>query len=172
MKASAGLFYDVDMVKIVQLPCEDLHKKCRKVRRLDGSVRRLINTLRETLKEQSALGVAAPQIGVPLRVIVADLALDGSGREILGLVNPEIVSGEGEAEDIEGCLSVPGKSYRVARYEKVTVRAIDEAGREVTLQADGLLARVLQHEIDHLEGKLIADHGALVPKSKSTASDD
>jgi len=153
---------DEAMARIVKLPNENLHKKSRKVRKLDGSVRRLVKALKDQLKADRALGVAAPQIGVQQRVVVVDLALDGSGRDIVSLINPEILSGEGEVESEEGCLSVPGMSFRVRRRQKVTVRGLDEAGRQVTIEADELLARVFQHEIDHLNGRLIADHGAPV----------
>jgi len=153
------------MDKIVKLPNEELRRKSRKVRKLDATIRKLIKTLKETLKEQRALGVAAPQVGVPQRVIVVDLALDGSGSEIIALVNPQIVAAEGEAQETEGCLSVPGQSYRVTRHERVTVRGIDEAGRGMELSADGLLARVMQHEIDHLDGTLIADRGTPIAKT-------
>jgi len=155
------------MAKIVTVPNGDLRKGSKKVGNVDGSIRKLVKTMKASLKESRALGVAAPQIGVQLRVIVVDLSLDGSGRDIIVLINPEIVSAEGEVEMDEACLSVPDQSYRVTRCEKVTVRGMDESGRQTQITADGLLARVFQHEIDHLDGRLIIDVGTLVGDESS-----
>jgi peptide deformylase len=110
---------------------------------------------------EPGIGLAAPQIGVPLRVAVIDLSVGKKGGELITLVNPEIVERDGMQLEDEGCLSVPGFTATVPRPTRVIVRAFDRQGQPRTIEGSGLLARALQHELDHLDGKLFLDriHG-------------
>ncbi len=124
---------------------------------LDEEVRDLIRDLTETMYEADGIGLAAPQVGVPLRVFAYDIR-DPEDPDASGvLVNPRVVSSEGSARDTEGCLSIPGLQEVVERPARVVVEGLDEEGREVSIEADGLLSRCLQHEIDHLDGILFLD---------------
>ncbi len=122
---------------------------------VDEEVRRLIDDLVETMYDADGIGLAATQVGVPLRVFVYDL---GDPETPLGvLINPEIVERSGSTKEEEGCLSIPGLSELVERSERVVVRGLDGEGNGLLLEADGLLARCLQHECDHLDGVLFID---------------
>jgi len=144
------------------LPADDprLHRKAKKVKRIDGSLQALIDDMIETMHAVQGLGLAAPQVGVPLRVIVIELPEDEeeplSGKLIV-LCNPEIVKAKGEDEAIEGCLSVPGYIGEVKRAAAVTVKGRNREWKEMRIKAKGLLARALQHEVDHLDGVLFVD---------------
>jgi peptide deformylase len=139
---------------IVALGNAVLRNKARKVSRIDDSIRALVKDMIETMREAPGVGLAAPQIGVPLQVAVVETEKD----EIYVLVNPEIVKLEGEHLLDEGCLSVPGYWGKVKRAEKVTVKARDEHGKEIRISAaEGLLGQALQHEIDHLNGTVYVD---------------
>lgn len=129
-----------------------LRKKSKKVRKLTERTKILIDDMLETMYHEQGVGLAAPQVGVLKRIIVIDV---GDGP--LKLINPEIIDEEGNVIDMEGCLSVPGKYGKVERPEKVKVRYIDENEKEKTIKAEGLLARALCHEIDHLDGVLYTD---------------
>lgn len=132
-----------------------LKQKAKRVRKIDRSVKKLIRDMIETLHaEPGRVGLAAPQIGVPLRVI----AIDISEAEDITIVNPEIVRRKGERVLNEGCLSVPGYLGQITRAESVTVKGRDQNGKEIRIKADGLLAQALEHEIDHLNGVLYLDH--------------
>jgi peptide deformylase len=123
----------------------------------DGELSRLIDDMVETMYAAPGIGLAAPQIGVPLRVCVIDLTVGKRGGELLTLVNPEFVEREGMQLEDEGCLSVPGFTATVPRPARVVVRAHDRQGVPRTIEGTGLLARALQHEIDHLDGRLFLD---------------
>lgn len=131
-----------------------LRQKARRVSAIDGSIQRLIDDMIETMQAVPGLGLAAPQVGVSLRVIVIQLP----EREPLALINPEVVRRSGEREVVEGCLSVPGYQGTIKRSLSVTVKGRDRRGREVRRKAKELLAQVLEHEIDHLNGTLYIDH--------------
>ncbi len=138
-----------------------LRRRAKAVRRYGTRLQELVDTLFDTLRAANGLGLAAPQIGVSERVVVVEIPEDtedesGAGTSV-ALVNPEIVRAKGEQLGPEGCLSVPGFYGEVRRALQVTVKGQDVQGREVRLKADGLLARALQHEIDHLEGVLFID---------------
>ena len=145
------------------LPADDprLRRRAKRVKRIDGSLQALIDDMIETMHAVQGLGLAAPQVGVPLRVIVIELLKDEeeplSGKPIV-LCNPEIVKAKGEDEAIEGCLSVPGYIGEVKRAAAVTVKGRNREWKEMRIKAKGLLARALQHEIDHLDGILFVDH--------------
>jgi peptide deformylase len=139
---------------IVALGNPVLRNKARKVSRFDDAIRALVQDMIETMREAPGVGLAAPQIGIPLQVAVVEAEKD----EIFVLVNPEIVKSEGEHILDEGCLSVPGFWGKVTRAEKVTVKARDAFGKEVRISdAEGLLGQALQHEIDHLNGTVYVD---------------
>jgi len=140
----------------------------RKARRVNGKqeiarLQSLFDDMIETMREAPGVGLAATQIGVPLRVAVIEIPPDDneplSGRPIV-LVNPEIIRAEGEEESEEACLSVPNLAGQVPRAAAVTVRALDRHGRKMRIEATGFLARVLQHEIDHLDGIVFVDRVA------------
>jgi len=139
---------------IVSYPDPLLRRKAKKVSNIDGSVQRLINDMVETMHQVRGVGLAAPQIGVPLRVIVIELP----GEETIAMVNPEIVKRSGERLVIEGCLSVPGYRGEIRRSLKVTAKGLDLRGREIRIKGEGLLAQALEHETDHLNGILYIDH--------------
>jgi peptide deformylase len=124
---------------------------------VDADVQRLIDDMTETMYAAPGIGLAAPQIGVPLRVCVIDLSVGKRGGELITLVNPEFVEREGMQLEDEGCLSVPGFNATVARPARVVVRGLDRTGTARTVEGTGLLARALQHEIDHLDGVLFLD---------------
>jgi peptide deformylase len=139
---------------IVVLGNAVLRNKARKVTRFDDNIRRLVADMIETMRDAPGVGLAAPQIGVPLQVAVVEAEKD----EVHVLVNPEILKLEGEVDPDEGCLSVPGYWAKVRRAEKVTVKAKDAHGKDVRINgAEGLLGQALQHEIDHLNGMLYVD---------------
>jgi peptide deformylase len=130
-----------------------LRQHAKKVTRFDVSVERLVKDLWDTMHDAPGVGLAAPQIGVLLRVLVAEYE-----DESAVLINPEIVKSEGEEKGTEGCLSIPGYvGENISRATKITVRARNEHGKAIRITAEGWFARVLQHEIDHLDGILYTD---------------
>jgi peptide deformylase len=152
-----------------------LRQKAKKVKRVDASTQKLIDDMLDSMHEARGLGLAAPQIGVSMRVLVIEMPDDEddtdetvealphnkrkveySGEQYV-LINPEIVKMDGEQFGEEGCLSIPGFVGMVRRAEKVTVKALDRKGKEVKIKGEGLLARALQHEVDHLDGVLYTD---------------
>jgi len=139
---------------IVALGNAVLRNTSRKVSRYDPSLRKLVHDMIETMRDAPGVGLAAPQIGVPLQVAVVEAEKD----EIYVLVNPKIIKSEGEQILDEGCLSVPGYWGKVKRFETVTVKARDAHGKEIRIVgAEGLLGQALQHEIDHLNGMVYVD---------------
>ncbi|HEX6488231.1 MAG TPA: peptide deformylase [Candidatus Dormibacteraeota bacterium] len=130
-----------------------LREKTKRVGRVDDSIRRLLDDLTETMIAAPGAGLAAPQIGVGLRVCV----VKGDDNQIYQLVNPELVKGGGTQVGYEGCLSYPGWVGEVARYETVVVKGMNRKGRSVRIKSEGFTARAFQHEIDHLDGILFTD---------------
>lgn len=130
-----------------------LRDKALPVKEINSAVMTLLDDMLETMYEAQGVGLAAPQVGVPKQLIVAD---PGDGT-VLQLINPCLIEAEGNEFDVEGCLSLPGIFGEVGRAAKVTVTALEKNGREIRLEAEGLLARILQHEIDHLQGTLFTD---------------
>lgn len=131
-----------------------LRQKARRVTAIDSSIQRLIDDMVETMQQASGVGLAAPQIGVPLRVVVIQLP----DEEPVALINPEIVKRSGEREIVEGCLSVPGYAGDIKRSLSVTVKGRDRQGKPVRIKGSGLMAQALEHELDHLNGVLFIDH--------------
>ena len=142
------------ILSILTLPEPILRQKSKRVRTIDGSVRKLADDMIETMHAASGVGLAAPQVGVPLRVIVIGLP----DEEDFVLINPEIVRRSGERLVTEGCLSIPGYFGEIKRAQRVTVKGKDLSGKEVRIKAGELLAQALEHEIDHINGVLYIDH--------------
>jgi peptide deformylase len=142
---------------ILEYPDPRLRTKATPVERVDDELRRLIDDMLETMYAAPGIGLAATQVDFHQRLVVVDVSEDKSRP--LVLINPEIIERSGSLEVEEGCLSVPGVfDTPTARSEKIRVRALDRAGRPFELDADGLLAICIQHELDHLEGKLFVDY--------------
>lgn len=144
------------VLDIVQDPSEVLRKKAKPVTKVNSSIKRLLDDMAHTMYEAPGVGLAAPQVGISKRLIVIDPPGEEEA-EPLQLVNPEIIKSEGWVQAPEGCLSLPGYVGHVWRYEKVTVFALDRNGHKVWIDAEGWLARIFQHEIDHLDGILYTD---------------
>ncbi len=144
------------LLPILHYPDPRLRNRAEPVERVDDTVRKLIDDMLETMYAAPGIGLAATQVNVPLRVVTLDVSDDKN--EPLALVNPEVVTCDGELETEEGCLSVPGVFDMVSRAERIRVRALDRNGDPLELEADDLLAVCIQHEIDHLDGKLFVDH--------------
>lgn len=138
--------------QIVEMGAEVLREKSMEVKQVTPNIVKLIDNMFETMYDANGVGLAAPQIGVTKRVIVIDV---GDGP--IEMVNPVILESEGEELDDEGCLSIPGVNGQVARAARVKVQGLDREGKLQEFEAEGLLARCFQHEIDHLEGVLFVD---------------
>lgn len=143
---------------IVIWPDPILKQIARPVDRVDDTIRRLLDDMVETMYAADGVGLAAPQVGVLQRVIVIDVSTRQEGQTLLHLVNPEIFKTEGTRVYTEGCLSIPGEAEDVERADKVWVRAQGRDGKKFELECDQLLAIAVQHEQDHLQGKVFVDH--------------
>jgi peptide deformylase len=144
------------ILEILQYPDTRLNTAAQKVEKLDAATRKLIDDLAETMYAAPGVGLAATQVDVHKQILVIDVSEDRSDLRVF--VNPEITRREGVAVNQEGCLSVPGIYDNVERAESVTVTALDRNGARFTLNASGLLATCIQHEIDHLSGKVFVDY--------------
>jgi peptide deformylase len=134
-----------------------LHAPAAPVDHIDDDIRRLVDDMIATMYAAPGIGLAAPQVGVPLRVIVIDLSVGEDPSQVIRLVNPEFVEREGDQKHEEGCLSVPGYAGSPSRPARVVVRGLDPDGRERVHTATELLARAFCHEIDHIDGFLFVD---------------
>ncbi len=134
-----------------------LHETAASVTAFDDQLQRLIDDMVETMYAAPGIGLAATQVGVPLRVIVIDLSVGRKAEDLIIMVNPQFVSRDGTQLEDEGCLSAPGFNATVVRPAKAVVKGLDRYGQEVTVEAEGLLARAFQHELDHLEGVVFID---------------
>ncbi|MCK9530293.1 MAG: peptide deformylase [Gammaproteobacteria bacterium] len=144
------------ILSILHFPDPRLTTRAQPVEQVDDDVRRLVADMFETMYSAPGIGLAATQVDVHRRVIVIDVSEEKNEPRVF--INPEILSRDGMEEMEEGCLSVPGIYEKVRRAEHVKVRALDRDGQPFELEADGLLAVCIQHEIDHLEGKLFVDY--------------
>lgn len=151
--------------KIIYLPDARLRKVSADVETFDDELQTLIDDMFETMYDARGVGLAAPQIGINIRLSVIDVEGDKSNQIVI--INPVVVESEGSAEYQEGCLSVPGSYDTVTRAEKVRVKALDRHGKPFEIEGNGLLGECLQHEIDHLNGKLYID--LLSPLKRSIA---
>ncbi len=145
------------VLEILKYPNSLLKKRSNEVDRIDDGVKRLIRDMTETMYQANGIGLAACQVGVSRRVIVVDVSPIDPEKEFFAMVNPEVISEEGEIEHEEGCLSVPDCLEKLKRKEKVLVRGFSPAGKEIEISAEGILAIAIQHEIDHVNGVLILD---------------
>ena len=165
------------LLPILRYPDPRLHTRATQVAEVNDEIRKLVNDMAETMYEAPGIGLAATQVDVHKRVVVIDVSEDKSG--LLALINPEIISRSGEQVCEEGCLSVPGIYDNVARAEQVRVRALNPQGKTIEFDADGLLAVCVQHELDHLDGKVFVEYlsqlkqtrikGKLAKKARITA---
>jgi peptide deformylase len=140
------------------VPDPVLRQKARRVKTIDKSILKLIADMQDTLAEANGVGLAAPQVGASLRVIIISIPHEDNKKENYCLINPEVTRRIGERTVKEGCLSIPGYIGEIVRSERVRVKGINESGKEVKLSAEGLLAEALEHEIDHINGILYVDY--------------
>jgi peptide deformylase len=144
------------ILKILQYPDERLHKVAKKVIRINEDTRKLVRNMAQTMYAAPGVGLAATQVDVHERVIVVDVS--ETHDQLRVFINPEIIASSGTSDCEEGCLSVPGIYETVSRAETITVRALDEKGETFTLDAEGLLSVCIQHEMDHLLGKVFVEY--------------
>ena len=155
------------LLPILHYPDPRLHKVAVPVAQVDDKIRKLIKDMAETMYAAPGIGLAATQVDIHLRLLVIDLSETRDQLQVF--INPEIIRAEGEEECEEGCLSVPGIYEKVTRAATVTVKALDENGRERTVEADGLLAVCLQHEMDHLVGRVFVEKLSRLKQQRITA---
>ena len=165
------------LLPIFRYPDPRLHTRATQVAEVNDEIRQLVSDMAETMYEAPGIGLAATQVNVHQRVVVIDVSEDKSG--LLALINPEIIARSGEQVCEEGCLSVPGIYDKVTRAEKVRVRALNPKGETFEFDAEGLLAVCVQHELDHLDGKVFVEYlsqlkqtrikGKLAKKARITA---
>jgi len=144
------------LLKILQYPDARLHKVAKPVAQVTDVTRTLIKNMAETMYAAPGVGLAATQVDVHEQLFIADIS--ELHDELRVFINPKIIASSGEEQCEEGCLSVPGIYETVTRFEKVTVQALNERGESFTLTADGFLAVCLQHEMDHLQGRVFVEH--------------
>jgi peptide deformylase len=143
---------------ILLFPSPIIRKKSLPVTSIDGELQRFIDDMVETMYAAPGMGLAAPQVGALKRVIVLDPSHDRASHRPLALINPVLVAGEGQIVEEEGCLCIPDLNEPISRFKQVVVKAYDRNEKEIILEEADLLARILQHEIDHLDGVLFIDH--------------
>ncbi len=145
------------VLEIRKYPDKVLKQKALPVMEMDGELQELIDNMIETMYAAPGVGLAAPQVGVSKRLAVIDISTKGTEMPLVVLINPVFLLKEGSIEFEEGCLSLPEYTAKIERAEKVVVRTTDRKGKEIEIEAEGLLAIALQHEIDHLDGLLLID---------------
>jgi len=155
------------LLPILRYPDQRLAKKAAPVPVVDEKIRKLVADMAETMYEAPGIGLAATQVDVHLQVVVIDTSEDKNALHVF--INPRIEKSEGDCEGEEGCLSVPGVYEKVRRAERVTVRFLDMQGKEQVLEAEGLLAICIQHETDHLNGKLFIQYLSQLKQSRIKA---
>jgi peptide deformylase len=145
------------VLEILKYPHPLLKKRSQEIEKIDENTRQLIQDMIETMYDANGVGLAACQVGVSKRIIVLDVSPMDPEQDLLALINPEILVEEEEIDHEEGCLSVPDCQEIIKRRQKVRVRGMSSEGKEIELEAQGILAIALQHEVDHLNGVLILD---------------
>ena len=144
------------IMPVIKMDNPVLHQKAKRVRKIDDSIQKLIDNMIETMHNIEGAGLAAPQVGVPLQVVVIQLPDE---EDVITLINPEIVKISEETEMMtEGCLSLPGYNGEIKRSTSITVKARDRQGKLIRIKGEELLAQVLQHEVDHINGIVFVDH--------------
>ncbi|MGQ0701347.1 MAG: peptide deformylase [Panacagrimonas sp.] len=146
------------VLPILQHPDPRLRQRTAPVEQFDARLKKLIEDLFETMYDAPGVGLAANQVGVMLRLAVMDCALKDAPPHPMVLVNPEILSASDKQDMEEGCLSLPDTNEKVPRFNRLKLRALDGSGKPFELEAEGLMAQAIQHEIDHLDGKLYIDY--------------
>lgn len=146
----------MSVLTILEFPDDRLRKKAAPVQVVDGKIKQLVDDMLETMYQAKGVGLAATQVNVHQRIVVIDVSEEKDNP--LCLINPEIIAKDGVEESEEGCLSVPGFFETVKRAERIKVKALDKEGQPFEFEADALLAVCVQHELDHLEGKLFVDY--------------
>ncbi len=146
------------MLEIIRYPDERLRTKAEPVAAVDDEIRRIVDDMAETMYAAPGIGLAGNQVGVLKRIAVIDVDYTDGSPNLIALINPEIVAREGDVTWEEGCLSFPDLHEDVVRAEQVRVRALNREGEQFEIEADGLLAVAMQHEIDHLDGVVFIDH--------------
>lgn len=142
---------------IVKFGETTLHSAAQRVETITPDIEQLVRDMVETMYAAPGIGLAAPQIGVPLRLFVVDTSVGHDPQGLIALINPEFVERDGMQLEEEGCLSVPGFNATVARPQRAVVRGLDVSGQERIVSGEGLLARAFQHEMDHLDGRLFVE---------------
>jgi len=145
-------------LKIVRFGDEVLEQIAAPVNQLGENLKALIELMKETMYQAPGVGLAAPQVGRSLQLAVIDPSLEDHPASFMVLINPEIIAHEGENTDMEGCLSLPGFSFPIRRFDSIMLKYFDLQGKEYREEFTGFKARVVQHEMDHLNGRLILDH--------------
>jgi len=142
---------------ILRYGTDVLHRPASPVGEVTPEIQQLVDDMIQTMYAAPGIGLAAPQIGVPLRIFVADISVGRNPADLITLINPTFVERDGMQLEEEGCLSVPGFNATVARPSRAIITGLDRAGREQTIEGNGLLARCFQHEMDHLDGTVFVD---------------
>jgi len=142
--------------RIITYGSQELRKKSEEVKNIDSGIQRVFDDMIDTMYAGKGIGLSAIQIGIPLRMVIVNVS--GRKEDLICLVNPEIQSRTGRDVFKEGCLSIPGVFAEIKRPAEIVVKGMDRRGNKLTIKADGLSARALQHEIDHLDGKLFIDY--------------
>ena len=155
------------ILPILQYPDDRLHKVAKRVEIVDESIRKLAGDMAETMYSAPGVGLAATQVDRHIRLIVVDVSETHDDLKVL--INPELIESTGKSEAEEGCLSVPGIYEKVSRAESIKVRAQDEFGKTFTLEAEGLLAVCIQHEMDHLQGRVFVEYLSQLKQSRIRA---
>jgi len=150
------MFSNMALLPILEFPDPRLRTRAQPVEQVDAALRKLVDDMFETMYAAPGIGLAATQVNVHKRLLVIDVSEKRNER--LALINPQILSRDGIEETEEGCLSVPGIYDKVTRAERIRVRALDRDGKQIEFDAEGLLAVCIQHEMDHLDGKLFVDY--------------
>lgn len=145
------------ILEIKKYPEKILKQTAQPITSINSSIQRLIDNMIETMYAAPGVGLAAPQVGVSKRLAVIDISVKDSKLPLLVLINPEILKKEGNIEFEEGCLSIPEYTTKISRAERIFAKALDRMGNKIEIEAEGLLAIALQHEIDHLNGVLLID---------------
>ncbi|MCP5049984.1 MAG: peptide deformylase [bacterium] len=154
-----------NLLKIYKYGDDVLKLKAKNIDNIDGKTVDLIKKMTHTIHHtRTAIGLAAPQVGESIRLSVIDLSMGQSEEDLVLLINPEILESEGLENGSEGCLSFPGLTMNVNRSTRILLKTLDINGKEVRREVEGFMARVIQHEIDHLEGELIIDHVSSLKK--------
>jgi peptide deformylase len=145
------------ILPILRYGADVLHQPASPVAGISDDIRQLVDDMIQTMYAAPGIGLAATQVGVPLRIFVADVSLGRNPADLIAFINPEFIERDGMQLEDEGCLSVPGFNATIARPSRAVVKGLDRRGAEQVIEATGLLARCFQHEMDHLEGTVFVD---------------